>query len=102
MGVYSFYKMRQPRQFEHKPIYHDPRKEALQKRIHKVKMELGVEEPNFEQYKEAIKGSFIEGTTHLRKSRDKGDNVRNRGLKTQRLLLILVILAFIFWYFFWK
>ena len=38
MGMFSFYNVRKPRQFEHKPIYWDPRKEKLEKRIHKVKM----------------------------------------------------------------
>jgi len=102
MGVFSFYKMRKPRQFEHRPIYFDPRKEALEKRIHKVKMELGVEETDYEQYKESIRGSFIEGTNHLKKSRNKGDDIRNRVYKNMRLLLILVILIFAFWYLFLK
>ncbi len=100
MGVFFFYKMRKPRQFEHKPIYYDPRKEAIEKRIHKVKMELGVEETNYEQHKEAIKGSFIEGTTHLKKSRNNGDDTRNRTYKNMRLILILVILGVILWYFY--
>ena len=71
MGMFSFYNVRKPRQFEHKPIYWDPRKENLEKRIHRVKMEMGVEETDYEQYKEAIRGSFIEGTTHLKKSKSK-------------------------------
>ena len=100
MGIMSFYKLRKPRQFDHKPIYYDPRKEALQKRIHKVKMDLGVVEPDYEQYKEAIRGSFIEGTTHLKKSKDKGDETRDRVYRNMRLILILVILAFVYWYFF--
>ena len=62
MGMFSFYNMRKPRQFEHKPIYWDPRKEKLEQRIHKVKMEMGVEETDYEQYKDAIRGSFVEGT----------------------------------------
>lgn len=100
MGVMSFYKMRKPRQFGHQPIYFDPRKEALEKRIHKVKMELGVEETNDELRKEAIRGSFIEGTTHLKKSKARGDEIRDRVNKNMRLLLFIAILCFIFWYFF--
>lgn len=90
--------MRKPRQYDHKPIYYDPRKEALEKRIHKVKMEMGVEETDYEQYKEAIRGSFVEGTTHLKKSKNRGDDVRNRVYKNMRLILILAILGMIFWY----
>ncbi|MDR3252489.1 MAG: hypothetical protein LBT35_02875 [Tannerella sp.] len=102
MGVFNFYNVRKPRQYNHSPIYYDPRKEALEKRIHKVKAEMGVEETDYEQYKEAIRGSFIEGTTHLKKSRNKGDDIRNRVYKNMRLILVLAILAAVFWYLFWK
>jgi hypothetical protein len=102
MGIFHFYNVRKPRQYDHKPIYFDPRKEALEKRIHKVKMELGVEETDYEQYKEAVRGSFIEGTTHLKKSKDKGDDIRNRVYKNMRLILVLAILGVIFWYFYLK
>ena len=30
MALFSFYNMRKPRQFDHKPIYWDPHKEALE------------------------------------------------------------------------
>ena len=102
MGIFSFYNMRKPRQYEHKPIYFDPRKEALDKRIHKVKREMGLEVSDYDQLKEEIRGSFIEGTHHLKKSKDKGDDIRNRVSKNMRLLLILSILAFLFWFFFYK
>ncbi|MDR2914145.1 MAG: hypothetical protein LBV74_04845 [Tannerella sp.] len=102
MGLFSFYNVRKPRQFEHKPIYFDPRKEALEKRIHKVKVEMGVEDLDPEQRKEAIRGSFIEGTTHLKKSKNKGDDIRSRVYKNMRLLLIAAILGVVFWYLFLK
>jgi len=98
----TFYKMRKPRQFSHQPIYFDPRKEALEKRIHKVKMELGVEEADDELRKEAIRGSFIEGTTHLKKSKARGDEIRDRVYKNMRRLLFIAVLCFIFWYLFMK
>ncbi|MDR1813725.1 MAG: hypothetical protein LBR18_02625 [Tannerella sp.] len=100
MGIFQFYNVRKPRQFEHKPIYFDPRKEALEKRIHKVKVELGVEEMDFEQYKEDIRGSFIEGTSHLKKSRDKGDDAHARLYRNMRLILIIVVLGVLYWYFY--
>ena len=98
MGMFSFYNVRKPRQFEHKPIYWDPRKENLEKRIHKVKMEMGVEETNYEQYKDAIRGSFVEGTPHLKKSRDTGDDARDRLYRNMRLILLLAVLAAIYWF----
>jgi len=102
MALFSFYNMRKPRQYDHKPIYFDPHKEELDRRIHRVKMEMGVEEVDYEKYKEAIKGSFVEGTSHLKKSRSKGDDIRNRVYKNMRLILILCILGIVYWYFFLK
>ena len=42
MALFSFYHMRKPRQFEHKPIYWDPHKEALEERVSKIKREMGI------------------------------------------------------------
>ena len=100
MGIFSFYNMRKPRQFDHKPIYYDERKENMEKRIHKIKMEMGVEELDAEKYKEAIRGSFIEGTSHLKKSRGKGDDVQVRTNKSMRLVIVLLLLAFAYWFFY--
>jgi hypothetical protein len=44
MALFSFYNVRKPRQFDHKPIYWDPHKEAMEDRIRKVKREIGMEE----------------------------------------------------------
>jgi hypothetical protein len=98
MGIFQFYNVRRPRQYEHKPIFYDPRKEALEKRIHKVKMEMGVEEMDYEQYKESIRGSFVEGTSHLKKSREKGIDSRDRLYRNMRLILIIVLLGMLYWY----
>lgn len=102
MRMFSFYKVRKPRQFEHKPIYWDARKEALDDRIRRIKIEMGELEPTPEAYKPAIKGTFVEGTSHLRKSKDKGDDVQTRVYKNARLLLLLSVLGCIFWYLFFK
>ncbi len=101
MALFSFYSMRKPRQYGHKPIYWDPHKEALEERIRKVKREVGVEEdPSINDYKAEIKGSFIEGTSHLKKSRDKGDDARGRNYKNVKLILAASILGGILWYLF--
>ena len=71
--------------------------EELEKRVHRVKREMGLEEESVEEYKDAIRGSFIEGTTHLKKSKSRGDDPRSRHYKNMKLLLALVALAFLFW-----
>lgn len=100
MALFSFYNMRKPRQFEHKPIYYDPHKEEMAERVSKIKRELGMEEPA-EEYKPHIKGTFIEGTSHLKKSLDKGETPRGRRYKNVRLIVILVVLAALFWFMLW-
>ena len=61
---------------------------------------MGIEEPDYEEFKESIRGSFIEGTTHLKRSRDRGSDVNDRSSKNMRLLLFLVVLLFLLWFFF--
>jgi hypothetical protein len=102
MALFSFYSLRRPRQFDHKPIYWNPRKEALDDRVRKVKREMGVLEEEPEDYKPSIKGSFIEGTSHLKKSKSKGEDVGTRLYQNTRLALILAVLGVIFWYLFLK
>ena len=97
-----FPRTRKPRQFDHQPIYYDSRKEALEKRIHKVKMDLGVEETDNELRKEAIRGSFVEGTTHLKRSKERGDEITDRASRNMRLLVFIIIGLVLFWYFFLK
>ncbi|MDH6358809.1 hypothetical protein [Parabacteroides sp. PF5-9] len=101
MALFSFYNTRRPRQFEHKPIYWDPRKEDLEERTRRIKKELGMEEP-LEEYKPQIKGSFIHGTSHLKKSLSRGETVRSRKYKSVKLGVILSVLIFIFWALFFR
>ncbi len=99
MALFSFYNVRKPRQFEHKPIYYNPRKEALEERERKIKRELGLEEPE-QDFKPSIKGTFVEGTSHLKKSYNKGDNARSRTYKNVRLIVLLSLLGAILWFLF--
>jgi hypothetical protein len=97
MAILPFYNVRKPKQFEHKYIYYDPRKEALDERKMKIKREMGLEITP-EEYKPQIKGTFIEGTSHLKKSVLRGDDSRSRMYKSGRLVLFATILAIILWY----
>ena len=101
MALFSFYNMRKPRQYEHKPIYWDPHKEAMEERVRKIKREMGVEE-SLEEYKPQIKGTFVEGTSHLKKSLDRGDNARSCTYKSVKLIVAIAVLGALFWYLFWS
>ena len=49
----------------------------MEERVRKMKREMGMEE-SLEDYKPQIKGTFIEGTSHLKKSLDRGDDALSR------------------------
>ena len=98
MALFPFYSVRKPKQFEHKYIYNDTRKEALEERGRKIKRELGLEVAP-EEYKPQIKGTFMEGTSHLKKSYLRGDDARSRRYKSGRLILYATLLIIILWYF---
>jgi hypothetical protein len=51
-----------------------------------------------EDYQSQIKGSFIEGTTHLKRSQERGVDSRTRKYKNIQLALILVLLFGILWF----
>ena len=93
MALFSFYHVR-------KPIYWDPHKEAMEERVQKVKREMGIEEDDLAHYKPHIKGTFIEGTSHLKKSLDKGDDSRSRSYKNVKLIVLVVLLAALYWFFY--
>jgi hypothetical protein len=100
MGLFYFYNVRKPKQFDYKPIYYDARKEAMDERKLKVKRELGMEISD-KEYKPQIRGTFIEGTAHLRRSHLKGYDSRSRQYKNVRLALILsFLLVALLWFLF--
>lgn len=99
MAIFSFFNSRRPRQYEHKPIYWDPQKELSEERERRIKREMGLED-DLSEYKPAIKGTFVEGTTHLKKSVDSGADANERKYKNVRLAAILIILALAGWFIF--
>lgn len=101
MAFFSFYRVRKPRKYNYQPIYWDPRKENLEERTRKIKREMGLEKVD-ENYKPQIKGTFVEGTSHLKKRIEKGETPRSRAYKNIKLVLALVLLGVVLWYLFFK
>ena len=96
MALFPFYSTRKPRQYNHTPIYWNPEKEAKLERERRIKRELGMETDD-EGYKPSIKGTFVQGTTHLKKSIERGDNSQDRTSRNVKLGIALVVIAVIFW-----
>ena len=99
MGLFFFLKGHTPRKFEHKPIYWDPRKEALEERIAKVKKEMGIETGETE-FKPNIKGTFVNAHTHLKRRLNKGEDSEKRNARNIILAVVLVLLIIVFYYFY--
>ena len=89
MGMFT---MRKPRGFHHPYIYVDERKERLQKMTDDAKSELGMLPPK-EFKPEDIRGTFIEGTTHLKRRKESGRKPMHLGV----LLIIIALLCWL-WY----
>ncbi len=51
---------------------------------------------------EHLRGTFVEGTRHLRRQQDHGINSADRARKSFRLILTLLLLGFVAWFFFFR
>lgn len=90
MGMFS---VRKPRGFHHQYIYVDERKEKLQKMEEDAKRELGMLPPK-EFKPEDIRGKFVEGTTHLKRRKERGKASWGYG----KILIAILVLLFILHY----
>ena len=85
-----FNPIRKPRGFNHSYIYVDERKEKLAKMVEEAKRELGMLPPR-EFNPEDIRGKFLQGTTHLKRRKEKG----RRPLSSGIILIIIALLMFL-------
>lgn len=125
MGL--IFRPRQPRSFNHQPIYWDPKKEQLQRRIEQIRRELEAAEGSNaagssndtnkdldkqvkadydygsgEAFRESLSESLYGGTRHLKKQRDRGiDNYARSGI-ILRSILTLILLGFIVWVLYYR
>lgn len=92
----NIFTTRKPKRFEHKPRFSDPRKEALEARVRKVKRELGMLEEDELKPEETLRGTFVKGTTHLRRRQERdeadGGSPSNRYVKLAVWLIVLTVL----------
>lgn len=93
----SIFSTNKPKRFEH--ISHftkNERKQWLEARVRKVKREMG-ELPDEEmKAEEIIRGTFIQGTTHLKRRKEKeeadGEQGNNRYIKLAVAIVVMVII----------
>lgn len=88
-------KNKRPRGFNHQYIYVNERKEKLDKMEKSAKEDLGMTPPK-KINPEEIRGSFVKGTKHLKrkKERSKGKVSLNFGL----IIFLIIILLYLWHY----
>ena len=92
MGMFSG--GRKPRAYSHQYIYVDERKEKLQKLEENAKRDLGMLPPK-EFTPEDIRGTFIEGTKHLKRRKESGRKPLSYGAIVVALLVLLFVLSYL-------
>lgn len=76
----GYFKMREPRRFEHKYIFVDERKEKLDKIVENAKRDLGMLPPKETTAEERIRGAFVNETTHLKRRKEEGERFSTKAL----------------------
>lgn len=94
----SIFSTNKPRRFERQSYFSDERKDRLDARVRKVKREMGM--LTDEEYKpeETIRGSFANGTSHLRRRMDSDElNGTDKSKRYVKLAVWLILLGIVFY-----
>lgn len=100
MGLMSFYKPQKPKKFRYTYRYHDPKKDALQRKINRAVRRLNPDAKiTAEEVKDNLKGAFHRQSDTLeRYGYDRESFQEDVREKTWKSLLFLVLLiAFFIW-----
>jgi hypothetical protein len=89
----GYFKMPEPRRFNHNYIYVDERKEKLRKIEENAKRDLGLLPPEERSYEEKLRGAFAKETTHLKRRKEQGQR-----LSTRTIVLVLIACLFLLHY----
>lgn len=89
----ALFKTRMPRGYNHQYMYINERKEKLKKIEERAKRELGMLPPK-EFNPEDIRGTFVKGTTHLRRRKESG----RKPMKLGVALIIIAALLYVWHY----
>lgn len=95
----TIFTTQKPRRFERKNYFGNERKEWLEARVRKVKREMG-ELPDEEwRAEESIRGTFIEGTRHLKRRKERdGEEGTGKSNRYVKLGVALILLCIVFYY----
>lgn len=96
----TIFTVNKPKKFEHTRRFGNERKEYLEARVRKVKREMGLLPDEELKAEEVIRGTFIQGTTHLRRRKERDADDPDAGKKNRyvKLGVALILLCVVFYY----
>lgn len=95
MALLRFFRLPKPKKFEYTPIYYDPKKEEMEERERRIASGSNSGQFSEEEYTSRIKGSMRSPSKRKQQKNQKTD-ARTSNI---RIILIIVVLAFLSWYF---
>ena len=95
MAVLRFFKLPKPKKFEYTPLYYDPKKEEMEEREKRIATGINSSQTYEEDYSSRIKGSMRSASKRKQQKNQKTD----ARTSNMRIVLIILVLAFLAWYF---
>ncbi len=87
----GYFKMPEPRRFNHNYIYVDERKERLRKIEENAKRDLGLLPPEELSYEEKLRGVFVNETTHLKRRKEQGQRMSSKSIIVALLVSLFLL-----------
>lgn len=102
MKLFFFYNNRKPRGFNYKPVYYDPQKEELEKRIAKIKREMeGSTQPDH-TFTSSVKGKFLQQSSFLKKKTGIRNGKNSFSSNNLRIILLFIVAMGLLWFIFYS
>ena len=87
----GFFKMGEPRKFNHKYIFVYERKEKLDKIVESAKRDLGMLPSQEGNYRERLQGAFTNDGSHLSKRKENGERISSRVAVGSLFVCVLIL-----------
>lgn len=87
----AFFKMREPRRFDHKYIFVDERKEKLDRIVENAKRDLGMLPHDEGSYRDRLIGAFTNENSHLARRNENGERISSRVAVCALFVCVLIM-----------
>lgn len=87
----GFFKMREPRRFDHKYIFVDERKEKLDRIVENAKRDLGMLPHEEGSYRDRLSGAFTNDNSHLARRNEYGERISSRVAVGALFVCVLIM-----------